>query len=162
MPELRRRSVLATVGAAALGSLAGCGGVEDDRPPAGSLQFVNDHALPHSIGMRVADVGTAPGDDPGTVRGDPPIPPVHRDISSSTVLDPDETETYEGIFTADVWYAVRFTVDGEEPENDAGSVAFHPAPGDDERGTFLGGKIYASGEFSWVVSATDDPGPFGE
>ncbi|MFB6087937.1 MAG: hypothetical protein ABEJ85_05395 [Haloarculaceae archaeon] len=160
MPSTTRRSVLASLGAVAVGSIAGCNAVGSADPPAGSLRFVNDHDLPHAIRMEVTDVGDAPGDGPAAVTGDPIVPPAQRTLTASTVVDPGETQTYESVFTEPVWYAVQFTVDGREPENDAGITAFHPAPADGESGSTLTGKVYSSGEFSWVVGSTENPGPF--
>lgn len=160
MPSTNRRSVLSSLGAIAFGGIAGCTSAEPDGPPAGSLRFKNDHDVPHSITMRVTGVGSSPGDRPGDVEGEPTVPPVQRTLTASTVVDPGVTQTYEDVFTEPVWYAVRFTVDGQALSDDAGLVTFHPAPAGDERGTFLTGRVYGSGEFSWVVTSTDNRGPF--
>jgi hypothetical protein len=160
MPSSTRRSLLAAFGALTAGGVAGCSSVSNDDPPAGSLRFRNDHDLPHDVRIRVTGVGTAPGEEPGSVTGDPTVIPSQRELRASTVVDPGETETYENVFTAEVWYGVRFTVDGEDPEHDAGRTAFHPAPEGDDPGSYLSGRIYESGEFSWVVSTTGNPGPF--
>lgn len=160
MPSISRRSLLASLGTASIAGLAGCNLDRNDRPSAGSLRFVNEHDLPHAVSMRVTDVGTELGDGPGTVQGDPVVPESQRQLSASTVVHPGETQTYETIFTEEVVYGVEFTLDGELPENNAGQIPFHPAPEDGERGTFLGGKIYQSGEFPWVISSTRNPGPF--
>ena len=160
MPSTGRRTLLASFGAVALGSVAGCASIGSERPPAGSLQFGNDHVVPHSVTMRVDDVGSEPGDRQGDVEGDPLVPPNQRRLTASTVVDPGERRTYEGVFTEPVWYGVRFTVDGDDPEESAGSVAFHPAPADGEEGTFLSGRVQASGQFTWTVHSTGDPGPF--
>lgn len=120
---------------------------------------MNEHTVPHAVTMRVTDVGSEPGDDPGTVRGTPVVPPAQRDLTASTTVEPDERKTYERAFTEDVWYAVRFTVDGTEPKSD-GVTTFHPAPSEGDAGTILSGEVDRSGAFSWVVSSTGDPGPF--
>lgn len=160
MPSTSRRSLLASLGTVTVAGLAGCSLGRNDRPPAGGLQFVNDHDLPHAVSMRVTGVGTEPGDGPSEVRGDPVVPQPQRQLSASTVVQPGETQTYETIFTEEVVYGVEFTLDGELPEDNAGQITFTPAPDDGERGYFLGGKVYQSGEFSWVVSSTGNPGPF--
>lgn len=157
MPSTDRRTVLASLGAVALGGVAGCA---SGAPPAGSLRFVNEHTVPHSLSVRVTGVGAAPGDGPGEVRGDPIVPPAQRELSASTVVEPGERRTYEGAFTEPVWYAVRFTVDGDKPENGAGVVTWTPAPDDADGGNLLSGTVYPSGDFSWVISGTENPGPF--
>lgn len=155
-----RRSFLATLGTASLTTLAGCGITGSEKPPAGSLRFTNDHTLPHAVSMTVTGIGSRPGDGPNEVEGDPAVPPAQRELAASTVVQPGNSQTFEEIFTYDVWYGVRFTLDGAAPENNAGLVKFHPAPSDDERGSFLSGKVYESGEFSWVVTTTSDSGSF--
>lgn len=158
MPSTSRRSVLASLGIVAL---AGCGFRSDGGPPAGSLRFVNEHELPHAISMQVTGVGATPGHGPSDVQGTVTVPPAQRDLSASTVVRPGETQTYEAIFTEAAWYGVAFHLDGQLPADNAGEVKYYPAPRDDERGHVLVGKVYRSGEFSWVVSATENPGPFG-
>lgn len=153
-----RRSVLASTGLAAA-ALAGCSALDDTRAPAGSLQFVNDHHLPHSLRLRVTDVGTRPGDEQNGVAGDPIVEPGQRDLVASVALEPGASKTYEGAFTDPVWYAVEFTVDGSVPER-GGHTIFNPAPEDREQARFLGGRVDRSGEFTWVVSATRDFGDF--
>jgi len=160
VPSTSRRTLLASLGSVAVGGLAGCASLRSDRPPAGSLRFENDHDLPHAITMRVTDVGSDPGNGPDAVVGDPVVTPAQRNLTASTTVEPGERRTYEGVFTEPVWYAVAFMVDGRAPANDAGVTAFHPAPSTDERGSFLSGSVYASGDFSWVVSSTGDDGPF--
>ncbi|MEE6209785.1 hypothetical protein U3A55_06435 [Salarchaeum sp. III] len=161
MPSPTRRTYLATAGAALAGGLAGCTEFTngDDDVPAGSLQFVNEHDVPHEIQLRVVDVGTAV-EGAHDVTGEPTVPPSQRQLTASTVVEPGETETYDGVFIEAAWYEVRFTVDDEQPENDAGHTAFNPAPNDDDRASYLTGRVYPGGDFSWVVSATDDSGSF--
>lgn len=159
MPSLSRRSFLATLGTATVASLAGCGFGESDLP-AGSLQFVNNHDLPHRIGMRVTGVGTEPGDGPNEVTGDPVVTQSQRELTASTTIQPGDTQTYEEIFTYDVWYGIEFTIDGERPGDNGGLARFNPAPTDDERGSILGGTAHEGGDFGWVVSGTDNPGAF--
>lgn len=159
MPSTTRRTVLASLGAVALGGASGCASLTSDDPPAGSLRFRNDHVLPHAITMRVAAVGSSPGDRPGDVGGEATVPPAQRTLAASTVVDPGATQTYDAVFTEPVWYAVRFAVDGRTPAD--GRLTFHPAPSDDERGTMLTARVSPSGEFSWIVSATGNAGPFG-
>lgn len=116
--------------------------------------------VPHSITMRVTGVGSSPGERPGEVEGDPTVRPAQRRLTASTVVDPESSRTYEGAFSEPVWYAVRFSVDGEAPADGRGRVRFHPAPDGGERGTFLSGRVSPAGEFSWVVTSTGTPGPF--
>ena len=160
MPSSRRRSFLASLGTVTVASIAGCSRNGTDEPPAGSLQFENESDLPHAVSMRVMGVGTEPGDGPSEVEGDAPVPQPQRQLTASTVVQPGEKRTYETIFTEDVWYGVEFRLDGDVPGNNAGLVRFNPAPSDDERGSVLGGVVFKSGEFSWMVSSTDNPGPF--
>jgi len=162
MPPVDRRSLLAAFGSAAVAGAAGCSSVLSDEPPAGSLRFVNEHSVPHSIAIRVTDVGTEPGDGPGAVDGDPVVPPAQRELTAATAIEPGEQSTYESVFTEPVWYAVQFTVDGQEPENETGTTAFRPSPTDRAAGNTLSAKISRSGEFSWIVSSTDNAGSFGE
>ncbi|MHB9285685.1 hypothetical protein ACKVMT_01430 [Halobacteriales archaeon Cl-PHB] len=159
MPSLSRRSLLASLGTAGLASVAGCNALGSDDVPAGSLQFVNEDHLPHEFTMQVTAVGTDYDDDAREVVGDPPVPRAIAERRTTAVVDAQTTRTYEEVFTEPVWYTVRFTLDGEVPEH-GGEVSFHPAPEEDERGTYLGARVYEWGEFSWVVSGTDNPGPF--
>lgn len=122
---------------------------------------MNEHSVPHAISMQVTGVGSSPGNGPGEVQGDPIVPPTQRKLSASTVVKPGETQTYEGVFTEPVWYAVQFTLDGEEPTNTSGIVVWSPASVDGGSWEFLTGKVHESSEFSWVVSTTEDSGPFG-
>lgn len=164
MPPSTRRTFLAAVGTAASTALAGCSTLTDgsDDPPAGSLQFENRHSVPHSIHLTVTDVGAAPGPAPGEVQGepDPPVRASLRSLTATGTVAPDETELYERVFTAPVWYAVRFRLDGERLEDGAGEVVFGPAPDDENRGSYLGAEVSETGEFSWVVTSTGNPGPF--
>jgi hypothetical protein len=160
MPSPDRRTVLASLGTALAGGLAGCGSVGGDSPSAGSLRFQNDHDLPHSIRIEVTGVGTEPGDDPGSVTGTVTAPPAQRGLTATTTIGPGESETYESVFTERAWYGVRFTLDGDDPENDAGRTAFNPAPAGEEAWRFLGGRVFESGDFSWGISSTENPGTF--
>jgi len=162
MPSPTRRTYLAIAGAALGGALAGCTALTNDTDdvPAGSLRFVNDHDVPHEITLRVVDVGTAPADGGPGVAGDPAVPGPQRTLTASTVARPDEPQTYDAVFTEDAWYEVKFTMDGDQPENNGGHTAFNPAPSDDDRASYLGGHVHQDGTFTWRVSATDDPGPF--
>lgn len=158
MPSLSRRSLLASIGAATAGGLSGCASLSDRSAPAGSLRFVNAHELPHSIRVEVTGVGADPGEGPGAVTGDVIVPPAQRELTASTVVAPGERETYESVFTESAWYGIQFELDGELPENDAGATVFNPAADGEWR--ILVGRIYESGELSWVVSSTDNPGNF--
>jgi hypothetical protein len=165
-PSTGRRTLLAALGTTATTALAGCSTLtgSDDGPPAGSLRFENRHSVPHSIRVAVVDVGAGPGDDQGEVRGepDPPVRASQRTLTATGTVDPGETARYERVFTAPVWYAVRFRLDGERLEDGRGAVAFGPAPGADadEQGSFLGARVSETGEFTWVVASTENSGPF--
>lgn len=162
MPSIHRRTFLTSVGSVALAGLAGCSTGGSESPPAGSLRFVNEHTVPHAITMRVSGVGSTPEDTSGPGDGDPIVPPAQRELTASTTVPPESSQTYESVFTESVWYGVEFTVDGELPEDDAGETSYRPAPTADEAGNILVGKVYPSGEFSWVISTTDNPGAFEE
>jgi hypothetical protein len=160
VPSTRRRAFLASLGSAAAFGLAGCSRLRSGEPPAGSLRFENDHDLPHAITVAVTDVGTDTGDDPGAVTGDPVVPPAQRSLTASASLDSGGSETYERVFTEPVWYVVEFTVDGRPPREDARATVYHPVPPGEETGRTLTGRVYKSGEFSWVVSGTENRGGF--
>ena len=160
MPSMDRRRVLASVGTVTVGSLAGCGTVGEQSPPAGSLRFENDHSLPHSVRCEVTGVGTTPGEGAGDVTGTATVPAPQRDLTASTTVAPGESQTYERVFTEPVWYGVQFTLDGERPADNAGTTRFNPAAADGGTWELLVGHVYESGEFSWEVHATDDAGPF--
>lgn len=162
MPFPTRRTVLTAVGSVTVGGLSGCASLLDGSLPAGSLRFVNDHTLPHSIRIEVTGVGTDPGEDPGEVVGDVIAPPTQRSLTASTTVGPMESETYEDVFTEPVYYGIQFLRDGEIPENNAGAIAFNPSDSDGGAWEILVGKVYESGEFSWVVSSTDNPGSFAQ
>lgn len=160
MPSPNRRTVLTALGTVTVGSLPGCAYLSDDSPPAGSLRFTNDHDLPHSIRMEVTGVGADPGEGAGEVTGDVIAPPAQRNLTAFTAVGPADTETYENVFTEPVWHGVQFLLDGEIPENTAGTTVFNPSDADGGSWEILTGKIYESGDFSWVISTTDNPGEF--
>jgi hypothetical protein len=160
MVALSRRTLLRTAAAGAIGSLAGCTDLLDRSPPAGSLRFENNDNLPHAIRVEVTDVGAEPGDGPGEVTGDATAPPTQRNLTAATTLEPGDSETYESVFTEPVWYGVQFTLDGDVPENDSGTTAFNPVETAGETWNVLGSEVYESGEFSWVISSTENSGRF--
>lgn len=121
---------------------------------------MNDHTLPHSIRIEVTGVGGSPGGEAGEVTGDVVAPATQRNLTASTTVDPTDSETYESIFTQPVWYGVQFLRDGEAPDDTAGTTVFNPSDVDGGSWGILTGKIDKSGEFSWVVSTTDNPGEF--
>lgn len=162
MPSIDRRTYLSSLEAVTIGSLAGCTAITEQSPPAGSLRFVNDSTLPHSIRVEVTGVGAEPGDGTGGVTGDVIAPPMQRTLTASSVVSPDETETYESAFTEPVWYGIQFWLDGEIPEDNAGTTRFNPAAADGGTWEFLIGHVYESGEFSWEVHTTDNTGPFNQ
>lgn len=158
---MNRRAVLAAVGMASLGSIAGCSFGQSDEPPTGSLRFVNDDkSVPHSITMRVTDVGTEPGEGPYSVRGQTTAPPAQRTLTASTTLEPGANETYPSVFTEPVWYAITFRGDGEPPVDEAGRVVYSPVPDDEPIGRTLTGTIGSGGDFRWGISATENAGTF--
>lgn len=160
MLTIERRGFLASLGTIAISGLAGCSLLQSESPPAGSLRFVNNSNLPHSITVRVTDVGAYIGEQSNSPEGDVAVPPIQRNLTASTTVSPDDRQTYEGVFTSSVWYAVQFVVDGREPENETGIVTFHPAPPNREYGTFLSGRIHEYGEFSWAITSTENAGSF--
>lgn len=160
MPSPTRRTLLATAGSLALGALAGCS-LAESEPPAGSLTFRNEDSLPHAVTMRVTDVGTSAGVG-NSVTGDPTVPPTQREMTAATSLDAGESDTYAGVFTAPVWYAVSFAVDGRRPEGDAWTVTYTPAPDDSSTWRTLRAAVSEVGEFYWTISSTPNSGPFEE
>lgn len=121
---------------------------------------MNNSDLPHSITVRVTDVGAYIGEQSNSPEGNVAVPPTQRNLTASTTVSPDDRQTYEGVFASPVWYTVQFTVDGREPANESGTVTFHPAPPDREYGNFLSGRVSESGEFSWVLTTTENAGSF--
>jgi hypothetical protein len=160
MEPLDRRTLLTAAGALSLGSLAGCTDLFNRSPAAGSLRLENDHDLPHAIRLEVTGVGAEPGEGAGEVTGDVTVPPAQRTLTASTTVEPGESETYEGVFTEPVWYGVQFTLDGAVPDNDSGTTVFNPVGNAGDSWTLLGGQISGSGDFSWVISSTENPGQF--
>lgn len=158
---MKRRTLLTSLSALHVSSLAGCSGFLNDDIPAGSLQFENRDDLPHVIGMSVVDVGAEPETDSDgySVSGDVTVPPQQRELTASSSVAPGETQTFKNIFTESVYYLVEFTLDGTAPET-GGRIPFNPSPSEREYDNVLGGVVYASGEFSWRVSSTDNAGRF--
>jgi len=141
--------------------LAGCSSLQQGDVPAGSLQFENQDDLPHVIGMSVIDIGTEAGTDADgySVSCEATVRPQQRELTTSSSIAPGETQTFQDVFTESVYYLLEFTLDGDLPET-GGKVPFNPSPPDREYDNFLGGVVYASGEFSWEVSTTDNAGRF--
>lgn len=160
---MRRRALLAAVGVLWTPGVAGCSRIGDEEPPAGTLRFANDHHLPHVIRFAVVGVGAEPAEsgrdaDDALVTGDVTVRPDQRELRASSSVAPGETQTFPGVFAEPVWYGVAFAVDGRTPE--AGRLPFHPAPPGRDRGRVLSGRVYPNGEFSWVISTTENPGTF--
>ncbi|OYR51300.1 MULTISPECIES: hypothetical protein [unclassified Halorubrum] len=156
-----RRAVLAAVGAASLGSIAGCSSRQSDEPPTGSLRVINnDETVPHSITMHVTDVGTALGEEPYSVIGETSASSAQRNLSASTTLEPGGIETYGSVFSEPVWYAIEFTVDERPPDDEAGHVVYSPIPDDEPIGRMLTGKVGSASDFWWTISATENAGTF--
>jgi hypothetical protein len=155
-----RRAVLAAASTAFAASVAGCGQSGSDDPPAGTVRFVNRDDVPHDLRIAVTGIGTEPGDDQGSVSGDPEGVPGDQTFTATASLDPESTEEYESVFDVAVWHAVEFTVDGRPLNEDRGRVAFNPMPDGRERGRVLEGTVSTAGEIGWAVAATDNPGAF--
>lgn len=102
---------------------------------------MNDDTLPHSLSMRITDVGTETGDNLYTVTGETTVPPLQRNLTSATVVEPDGSGTYEAVFTEPVWYAIQFTIDNRTPVDEAGHVVFNPAPEGETTGRTLTGHV---------------------
>lgn len=158
---MNRRALLTSLSSLGLVGLAGCSGLQQDHIPAGSLQLENQDDLPHVIGMSVIDIGIEAETDTNgySVSGEATVRPQQRELTTSSSTAPGETQTFQNVFTESVYYLIEFTLDGDIPET-GGRVPFNPSPPDREYDNFLGGVVYASGEFSWEVSATDNAGRF--
>lgn len=162
MPSIERRTYLTSLSGVAIGGLAGCPALTTQSPPAGSLRFINDSRLPHAIRVEVTDVGAEPSDGAGGVTGNVIAPPTQRTLTASSVVSPADTETFDSVFTEPVWYGIQFWLDGDIPEDNAGTTRLNPAAADGGTWEFLTGHVYESGEFSWEVHTTDNPGPFNQ
>ncbi|WP_348609568.1 hypothetical protein [Halobaculum rarum] len=158
---MNRRALLASLSVLGVSGLAGCSSFQNEDIPAGSLEFENQDNLPHVIGISVVDIGTeAETDSDGySVSGNVNVRPQQRELTASSSVAPGETQTFRNIFTESVYYLVEFTVDGNLPET-GGRVPFNPSPSNREYDNILGGVVYASGEFSWGISTTDNAGRF--
>ncbi|ELZ11639.1 hypothetical protein C479_07241 [Halovivax asiaticus JCM 14624] len=157
-----RRTVLASIGVLWTVGIGGCSqlrpGDSTGDLPAGTLQFENRDALPHTIGFSIGDVGTdvettADGHD---VTGETAVPHQQRRMTAASSVAPGETQTFDEIFTEPAYYLVEFTLDGTPPDDTARAV-YNPAP--DGGYNTLTGRVDSTGSFTWLVSATDDPGP---
>ncbi|ERG89051.1 MAG: hypothetical protein J07HX5_01202 [halophilic archaeon J07HX5] len=156
---MKRRSLVAALGTAAITSLAGCNVLSDDEPPAGSLQIENHHDLPHTVRMIITDVGSdgITTDDGYDVRGDVTVPPSQRRLQSSISLSPNKIKTFETIFTEPVTYAVVFAVDDAVTET---AYPFSPRRSSPGSYAYLNAEVYADGEFSASFATTGLSGPF--
>jgi len=130
-----------------------------EGPPAGSLRFHNGDSVPHEVAVEVLDVGTAIGervDGHDTVTGTPDTVVAQRDLTATAVLEPGQTQTYESVFESQVWYDIRFTLDGEYPGEDLGRTVFKPVrPNSESPGRILIGSVSGGGELSWSIMVTD-------
>lgn len=154
MPPKNRRDFLVTTVIVA-GGLAGCSSQQSDTPQAGSLLFVNNHNLPHSLKIEIVNVGSRLNMQNNTVVGDAEnIPPSQRKITASTTLAPGNSEIYADVFSYEAWYVVNYTVDGRQPQSP--TATFNPAPPNRDYGNFLSIKVYDSGSTTWEVISTDD------
>ena len=110
--------------------------------------------------MTVTDVGSdgVRTEDGYDVRGDVTVRPDQRRLQTSISVDPDESKTFEAVFTEPVTYLVEFTVDGVVPEN----AVYTFSPGVDSRGNYwyLDAEVYRRGVFSASFRSTDVSGPF--
>ncbi|GAA0645699.1 hypothetical protein [Salarchaeum japonicum] len=151
IPWCSRRRFLATVGVGLTGSVAGCTSGDDDYP-AGTLRFANNHDLPHSLSLRVTDVGARPTDMNRSVDGYASVPPSQRNITTATTLQPGDEQTYRSVFTEPAWYAIEFSLDGRVLDGSRGHLAFNPIPNEaSEETRYLTASVTNAGEFSWGI-----------
>jgi hypothetical protein len=124
--------------------------------------LINRDTLPHEIAMEVTDIGNEYDEDTREVVGDPIVPQPLTERRTTAVLQPDTTQTYEGIFTEPVWYTVQFTVDGEVVTEPDGEVSFYPGPRNDSSvaGEYLRAGVLENGQKTLVVAGTSDSGSF--
>ena len=157
---MNRRTYLTALGTAAGSSLTGC--ITNDAPPAGSLRFTNQDALPHTIQLSVTDVGSKPGDETGTTSGEVTISATQQNLTTEKNLSPEESATYTDVFTDPVWYGVECTVDNRQsPDDEVMSRAtFHPAPPGREYVNYLQGLIRDSGRVELAVITTENTGRY--
>ncbi|TKX83628.1 twin-arginine translocation signal domain-containing protein, partial [Halorubrum sp. SS5] len=161
MPSFSRRSLLKAVGVTGASvSVVGCSKLgptgSPQTPPAGSLLLRNRHSVPHEIALEVLDVGTAVTrrvEEHDTVTGTPDAAVPERDLTVTAVLEPGQTRTYESVFVSEVWYDIRFTLDGEYPGEDLARTVYKPVRRNAETaGRKLIGRVSDGGGFSWGVS----------
>ena len=162
MPSLNRRTFLATLGASACGTLAGCATIRQGNPPAGSIQFTNQDSLPHLIQIAVTDVGSELSSETGTVAGDVTVPAPQRNLTATEHLSPEESTTYTDVFTEPVWYAVECTVDRRQSSDREvkTQAIFHPAPPEREYVNYLQALLRDSGRIELAVVTTDNTGRY--
>ena len=158
MSPTKRRTFISSLGAAAIGSVAGCATSADGDPPGGSLQFTNQDALPHSLQLSVTNVGSEL--DNGTVIGEVTVPAQQRDLTTTEQLSPEDTTTYTDVFIEPVWYVVECTVDGRQTSDREGiaQVTFHPAPPGREYVNYLQALLSDSGRVELAVVTTENTG----
>lgn len=159
---MRRRALLSSLSVLGVTTLAGCSANSDDELPAGSLQFINRHDLPRHIALTVRDAGTdlassGEYDEGKRVTGEGSVRPQRVGTTTSTSLDPEETKSFENIFTEPAWYDVEFAFDGST-EN--GRTAYHPSPPGRDGGRILSGVIGKSGAVTWQIAATQNTAAF--
>ncbi|QLK26656.1 hypothetical protein HYG81_03295 [Natrinema zhouii] len=158
---MNRRIFLTSLGTLGVSGLAGCSQFLNGDIPAGSLQFENRSNLPHTIGISVVDVGaesetTADG---YSVSGNVTVPSPQRTLTASASVAPDETKTFENIFTESVYYLIEFTLDGTTPDTGE-PVPYNPSLSGGQHHAIIMGVVYESGEFSYVNRSTDNAGVF--
>lgn len=157
-----RRTFLRVLGTTASVGVAGCGTLADDAPPAGSIRFTNQDALPHTIRVSVTDVGSEPGDEAGTTSGEVTVPEPQRNLTASENLSPEDSTTYTDVFTEPVWYGVECTVDGRQASDREVSTraTFHPAPPGREYVNYLLALVRDSGRVELAVVTTENTGRY--
>jgi hypothetical protein len=159
---VNRRTLLASLGVLSVSSLSGCLSAGDTAIPAGSLQFENQDDLPHIINTSVVDIGTETETDAEgySVSGDVTVRPQQQTLTASSSVAPDETQVFNDIFTESVYYLVEFTLSNGASETGV-RVPFHPSPSNREYDNILRGVVHPSGQLSWMIDTTDNPGRFG-
>lgn len=120
--QLSRRGFVAITGTSLVGTLAGCSYAteNEDNYPAGSVRFLNEHHLPHTIGLRVTDI--VPLDSNEDLSTDASS---QEGLSSTVALDVGEKRTYAEVFTEPVQYDITLTLDGGAERSE---MQFTPFP----------------------------------
>ncbi len=159
---MNRRTLLATLGTTVSGSFAGCRTITDGDPPAGSLQFTNQDALPHMIQLSVTDIGRKLDEETGTPTGTVTVPAPQRNLTASEQLSPETSTEYTDVFTEPVWYGIKCTVDYRQTSDREvmAHAMFHPAPPGREYVNYLHALLRDSGRVELAVITTENTGRY--